>query len=103
MMSAGPGLFIVHRALPGRRDDVQRVWETHMRPAVATNPGHLAYAYTFDDADPDVIRVFQHYASREDSAAFLAGTSYAAYARAVEPLLAGAPELHAVTVCWTKA
>ena len=100
---ARPGLFIVHRTRPGRREDVRRVWETHMLPAIADNPGHVCYVYTFDAVEPDVIRVFQEYASSESSAAFLAGPAYAAYLVAVEPLLVDEPELHPVDVQWRKA
>lgn len=48
-------LIIRHQTLPGRRDEVRRVWEAHMAPAVTDNPGHLAYHYCFDNSDPDVI------------------------------------------------
>ena len=82
---------------------MQRIWEAHMQPAIAPNPGHVTYVYTFDDTEPDVIRVFQQYSSKEASESFLHGPWYAAYLEAVEPLLLGEPELHVVTVCWTKS
>lgn len=74
-----------------------------MQPAIARNPAHLAYIYTFDSSDPDVIRVFQQYTSPEEATAFLHGPWYAAYLEAVEPFLVGEPELHTVHVCWSKA
>ncbi len=73
-----------------------------MAPAVAANPAHLAYFYCFDDADEDSICAFQQYASAEAARHFLETESYAAYLRDVEPLLAGPPEVTALTPVWTK-
>jgi len=95
-------LFITHRALPGKRDEVRQVWETHMGPAVASHPGHLAYFYCFANDDPDLIRVFQLYADRAASQAFLAHPSYQTYLSAVTHLLAGAPEMKEATPMWSK-
>ena len=95
-------LIIEHKARPGCRDAVRAVWERHMAPAIAANPGHLAYVYCFDDADPDGIRAFQLYASAEASRAFLETDQYAAYLEEVEPLLAGPPGVVALTPVWSK-
>lgn len=95
-------LFINHRTLPGKRDEVQEVWEKHMAPAIATNPGHLAYFYCFDNSDPDSICAFQLYASVEASQEFLKTGSYAAYLKDVEPLLSGPPQVTALTPKWSK-
>jgi quinol monooxygenase YgiN len=95
-------LFIKHKTLPGKRDDVQKVWKKHMAPAIAANPGHAAYFYCFDNSDPDSICAFQLYASAEASREFLTTDSYAAYLEDVEPLLAGAPQVTALTPMWSK-
>lgn len=95
-------LIIKHSTRPGMRDEVRAVWERHMAPAVAANPGHLAYFYCFDAADEDSICAFQHYAGAEASREFLATESYAAYLRDVEPLLAAPPEVTVLTPVWTK-
>lgn len=95
-------LIVRHKTLPGRRDEVRAVWEKHMAPAVASNPGHTAYFYCLDNSDPDAISAFQVYESAEASQAFLATASYAAYLEEVEPLLSGPPQVSAVTPVWTK-
>jgi quinol monooxygenase YgiN len=64
-------LFIKHKTQPGRRDEVRKVWERHMAPAIAANPGHVAYFYCFDNGDPDSIYAFQQYSSLEASQEFL--------------------------------
>ena len=95
-------LFITHRTRPGQRDAVRAIWERHMQPAVAGNPGHVDYFYCFAAADADVIRVFQRYVDREASQAFLSHPSYLAYLAEVEGLLAGPPEVAEATIMWTK-
>lgn len=73
-----------------------------MAPAIEANPGHLAYFYCLDDTDPDAISAFQVYDSVESSRRFLETESYASYLSAVEPLLAGPPQVTALTPIWTK-
>jgi len=95
-------VIIKHKTQPGKRDEVRQVWEKHMAPAIAANPGHLAYFYCFDNGDPDVICAFQQYSSAEASKAFLQTASYAAYLEEVESLLSGPPQVAALTPMWVK-
>ena len=95
-------LIIRHQTRPGLRHDVRKVWEAQMAPAIAANPGHLAYFYCFDDADPDAISAFQVYDSIESSRQFLETEAYAGYLRDVEPLLSGPPQVTALTPVWVK-
>lgn len=97
------GVFLIHRTQPGRREAVRDVWTSHMAPAVSDNDDHLFYFYCFDDADPDVICVFQLYRDADAATAFLDHPNYIQYIAAVEPLLAGPPEFHAATPEWTKS
>lgn len=73
-----------------------------MAPAVSANSGHLAYFYCFDSTDPDAICAFQHYASTEAAEEFLKSSSYLAYVREVEPLLAGPPQVTSLVPIWRK-
>lgn len=95
-------LFIVHKTLPGRREDVRAVWMKHMAPAIDGNPGHLAYVYSFDAGDPDGICAFQLYASQAQADAFLAHPNYLAYLAEVGPLLAGPPQVKSLLPQWRK-
>ena len=63
-------IFLQHRAKPGARDAVQRVWQKHMQLAITENAGHEIYIYAFG-TDPDRICAFQVYASAEAAKAFL--------------------------------
>lgn len=95
-------LIIKHKTQPGKRDEVRKVWERHMAPAVSANSGHLAYFYCFDNADPDAILAFQQYVSAEAAGEFLKTDDYAAYLQEVEPLLAGPPHVTTLTPMWSK-
>lgn len=95
-------LTIRHQTRPGLRDDVRKVWEAHMVPAVDVNPAHLAYFYCFDNVDPDAVHAFQVYDSAESAQRFLETDAYAAYLRAVEPLLSGPPQVIPMTLVWAK-
>lgn len=95
-------LIVKHETQPGKRDEVRRVWEKHMAPAIAANPGHIAYFYCFDNSNPDSIWAFQEYESEAASKEFLKTDSYAAYLQDVEPLLSGPPRVTALSPMWTK-
>lgn len=98
---SGYALIIQHRTQPGRRAEVQKVWQKHMQPAITANEGHLAYFYNFG-SDPDSIIAFQHYVSQEAAAAFLKTPDYARYLEEVEPLLSGDPTVTVLDVQWSK-
>lgn len=52
-------LYIRHKALPGKRDDVKRIWEKYARAYIDNAAGHVVYIYSFDDSDPDVVVAYQ--------------------------------------------
>jgi quinol monooxygenase YgiN len=94
--------IIKHKTQPDKRDEVRKVWEKQMAPAIASNPGHTAYLYCFDNGDLDSICAFQQYSSVEASQDFLNTSTYAMYLKEVEPLLAGPPQVTALTPIWSK-
>jgi quinol monooxygenase YgiN len=95
-------LFITQRALLGKRDDVRRAWEKHVKPHVAANPAHEFYFFCYDDNEPDTIRVYQQYTDRASSEEFMKGSWYRDYLDEVASLLSNPPEIRAATPVWTK-
>ena len=95
-------ILVTHRTRPGMRDQVRDVWQAFMPAAVSANPDHLAYFYSFDTADPDVIRAFQVYATEHAAQSFLNEGAYRDYVVAVEPYLSGLPEVSTSQVVWAK-
>jgi quinol monooxygenase YgiN len=57
--TTGTAFYVRHKARPGKRDDLRKVWEKYARDYIATAAVQLAYFYCTDDKDPDVIVAFQ--------------------------------------------
>jgi quinol monooxygenase YgiN len=95
-------LFIRHQAHPGKRDDVRRVWEKHVKPRVATNPTHEAYFFCYDNSDPDIICVFQLYTDLVSMQDFLKGPWYSDYLNEVGQFVAVPPLITPATLVWAK-
>ncbi len=95
-------LFIQHRALPGRREELAEVWSRHMPSAVQGNDGHADYHYCFDAQDEDAIVVFQQYVDAAAAAAFLQHPSYERYLAESEHLLAGPPTVTTAVPHWSR-
>ena len=96
-------LFISHRVKPGKRNDLKAVWLRHMAPAIQANAGHLAYVYSYDIKDENVVHAFQHYASETAASEFLKNPSYLAYLEESRPLLEHEPEIKVLAPQWSKA
>jgi quinol monooxygenase YgiN len=94
-------LFIKHKALPGKRDEVRRVWEKHLQRRIADG-AHEAYFYCYDDQDPDMICVFQLYGDPSGPKDFVRAPWYPAYEEEVGPLLTGESEFRSATPMWIK-
>lgn len=95
------GLLIEHTTIAGKRDTVREIWERLMRPAIAGNPGHLAYAYSYGPKD-DGITAFQVYSSKAEAEAFLVHQPYIEYLEASLPFLAGSPKVTILDILWLK-
>jgi quinol monooxygenase YgiN len=95
-------LFITHKAKPGKRDEVRRIWEKHLQQRIGANAAHEAYFYCYDDNDPDTICVFQLYTGRSAGQEFVKQPWYPAYEAEVTPLLTGTSEFRSATPFWIK-
>ena len=94
--------FVRHKAKPGRRDDVRRVWEKYARDYVAAGNGTLSYYYCYDDSDPDTVIVFQLGADQGSNQDFVKQPWFAHYQREKAELLAGPSEVRTATPQWVK-
>lgn len=95
-------LFIRHKAKPGRRNDVQRIWEKHVKPRVEANPAHEVYYFCYDDNDPDVVCVFQLYSDGNAMKAFMQGDWYPNYLKEISQVVAAEPQIMPATTIWAK-
>jgi quinol monooxygenase YgiN len=102
MNSDNIALFIRHKAKPGRRDDVKRIWENYVKPRAAANPDHLEYFFCYDETDSDAISVFQLYQNRKAMTLFLSGEWYQKYLSEIAQVISEAPQILSAAVVWQK-
>ncbi|MBS3647160.1 antibiotic biosynthesis monooxygenase [Pseudaminobacter sp. 19-2017] len=95
-------LYIRHRAQPGKREEVKRIWEKYARAYIEGANGHVAYVYGFDDNDPDAIVAYQLYTDEAGTDDFVKQPWYPDYERETAALLAGPSEFRTITPQWTK-
>ncbi len=95
-------LYVRHRALPGRRDDLRLVWEKYARAYLQAADVQLAYFYCYDDNDPDVIVAFQLCTDQAGVEDFVKQPWFAAYEADTAALIAAPSEFRTVTPLWVK-
>lgn len=84
------------------RDEVCRIWEKHVKPHAAANPDHLSYYFCHDEADPDVVSIFELYRDREALGAFLGEAWYPAYLVELSTVVAEPPQVIPANLMWQK-
>ena len=95
-------LLVRHKTRPGAREKMLEVWTRHVQPRARDNPGHLAYYFCFDSANPDQVTAFQVFANDAERAAFLGGDWYPAYLAEVSHYISEPPEIVSTQVVWSK-
>ena len=93
--------FVRHKAKPGKRDDVMRVWEKYAREYIAGSNRTFSYYYCYDDNDPDMVIVFS-LAEQATGQEFVKQPWFSDYQRETAALLAGQSELRTATPQWVK-
>ena len=88
-------VFATVRAQPGKRAELIDAIRAHILPIVDDKEGTLEYRLHEDLRDPDLVHVYERYASKE---------AFIAHVKAVGPrlnamgdLMDGVPELHQAT------
>jgi quinol monooxygenase YgiN len=95
--------IVRHKAQPGKRDELRRVWEKYVGKYVAGSDGALSCYYCYDDNDPDTIIVFSVAADPAIAMAFGKQPWFADYQRETTALIvAGQSELRTATPQWVK-
>lgn len=95
-------LFLKNKTQPGKRTEVYRLWEKHLKSRVEASRAQEIYFFCTDDNDADTFYIFELY---NDRAAFQqAGQAawFAEYLKEVGPLLAGQSDFAMTTPQWAK-
>lgn len=95
-------VLVKTKTQPGKRDEVRRLWDEHLRPRVGANDAQEVYFFCEDTRDDDTFYLFEVY-SNPDAMGENAGSEwFAQYLQAVGPLLAGQGEVGVATPVWAK-
>lgn len=95
-------LFIHTRAKPGRREELQALWEKHLQARIESNPVQEVYFFCLDTHDPDAFHLFELCADPAQLEANASAPWFADYMREVEPLLAEPPTVSVTSPAWAK-
>jgi quinol monooxygenase YgiN len=95
-------LYIRHKAKPGKREDVRRIWEKYARAYLEAAGRQLVYVYGFDDNDPDAIVAYQLMTDAGGADEFVQQPWYRDYDRETKALLAEQSEFRTITPQWIK-
>ncbi len=95
-------LFVRHKAKPGKRKEIQKIWESYVKPRVLENPSHELYYFCFDSKDRDSVNVFQVFSNEDAMNAFMAGSWYPEYLNKISEVIAEPPIIAAADPIWKK-
>ena len=83
-----PSMFVKLTAQPGQRDQVVAAFD-RMLVSVAEEPGTEVYSIHLDDADEDVVWIFEMYADQDALATHSSSPAMATLITEIGPLLGG--------------
>jgi quinol monooxygenase YgiN len=95
-------LEIAGRTKPGRREDLLRLFETHLAPRAALNDSQVLVVWAADEADGDRFVLFEIYRDRAAAEANSRASWFAAYMAEAGPLLAEMPAMMSAVPRWCK-
>ncbi len=95
-------LFIKVKTSEGKRDQVLKLWEKHLKERAFENVDQKTYYFCFDDQNPDVICMFEHYSNPESLHKNASKDWFKKYMMEVMPFLDGEPEVNITTPVWIK-
>ena len=87
---------------PGQRDELRKLWDTHLRPRVETDPAQELYLVVEDAVDPDALHLIEVYGDPERMRRNAEAPWFAEYLAAAGPLLAAPPVMATGEPVWAK-
>ncbi len=98
----GVAMFIRSKAQPGKRDEIQALYQEILAPRAEANDGQEVVVWAADQHDPDTFYLFEMYADAETMGANAQADWFADYMAKAGPLLAGEPEVGMADPRWSK-
>lgn len=95
-------IIVKTKTLPGKRDEIQRLYTDLMAPRAIENPFQEVVVWCADQHDPDVFYLFEIYTDAAAMGANAQAGWFADYMAKAGPLLAGEPEVAMASPVWSK-
>lgn len=95
-------VFAIVKAKPGKRDEIRRLYEKHIKPRVESNARQEQCFYCYGNDDEDTICVFELFSDPEIVKENLNSDWLPAYMEKELPLVAGPAQIVMATPMWVK-
>lgn len=95
-------VYLTIRTKPGKRDELQALWEQHLKGRIVQNSELPGYIFALDHSDENVIRIAELYQTNEALNENAQAKWFSDYMQQANPLLDGEPEFHTATPVWVK-
>ena len=95
-------LFVKATTKPGKRDELRRLWEHHLKPHIEANCEEESCFYCYGVDDENTICMFELFSDSYDLRAAFQSDWFKSYMEAAAGVLAGPPEVVATTPIWAK-
>lgn len=95
-------VFVIAKAQPGKRDELRRLWEEHIKPHTESNKAQEFCFYCYSTEDENTICMFELFSDPSVVKADMESEWFAAYMEKVRSLLAGPSEIVLATPVWAK-
>jgi quinol monooxygenase YgiN len=95
-------LFITAKAKPGKRDELRRLWEEHIKPHSESNQAQEYGCYAFATEDENTICLFELFSDPSVVKTDMESDWFAAYMEKVRPLMAEPSQIVTAVPLWIK-
>lgn len=95
-------VMVKGRAQPGKREEIRRLFESHLAPRALANVAQPIVVWCADNGDPDAFYLWEVYADPAVMEANGRAPWFGEYMAAVGPLLGDQPEVTTATPLWLK-
>ena len=95
-------IFIKVKAKPGQREEIRRLWESHLKDRVTASQSQQVYFFCFDKEDENTLCLFEYYNDSSVMEQNAKSVWFAKYMEQVGPLLDGWPEVTTLEPIWAK-
>jgi quinol monooxygenase YgiN len=95
-------LFITAKAQPGKREELRKLFEKHIKPHAEANQLEESCVYCYANEDEDTICMFEMFSEPSVVKEDMESEWFGAYQKEASSVLAGPPQVVMATPVWAK-